>query len=859
MSGTEPAAPEAVPRVGLIRSANVAPVPPRTPLLPVAAAATGGILLVRYADPQLALLAMGVAAALIALLLRWHVPAAVLYLWTATFFLAASWYQLRRQPPADDIGQIAKPDGTTVRVRGVILTDPIVRARPDDGLRSWRNRQRTTTTLETRAVWHGDRWVEAQGRIRVTIGGGTVKARVGDEVEAPGHLFTIDPPANPGEFDFRQQAEDQGIRAWLYVSGADRVTRRDSSTWSLSAALARLRLWGVQQLRTHLSAETEDVAAAMLLGDRSALQPGWIDKELTPTQFERYQRTGVFHVLAISGQHLVILCAAFWWVLRLCGLSRPRVAGLMIVLTLGYTLLTGANMPAVRAAAVLGAYCLGILLRRQSQPVNTLALAWLVVIIINPADLFDAGCQLSFLAVLVMYQVIRPWHAVWFPWHEHSRGDPLDPQVNLAALIEESRPLWQRVLLSIWRLLYWAVLGSLAIWLASALLIANQFHLVSPIAGFLSPFAVLFTSVALVCGLPFLLLSALGDAPARPLAWVMESSLDGCAWLVGWAERIPGGYWYTAGVPEWCLWVFYAGLLAVLLIPQTTRHWRTALAAGAVWVALSLLMPALTPKEDGLRCSFLAVDHGVCVVIETPDGRVLLYDAGSMTGPEVTTRQIAPFLWHRGITRIDELFLSHADLDHFNGVPALLERFDVARVSLTPSFREDSGPGVAVVARALDRYRVPWRILTRGDRLEAGPLEIKVLHPPTEGPAGDENERSMVLHLKYAGRSVLLTGDLEGKGLAQVTNTPISPVDVMLAPHHGSPASNTRHFADWARAGLVISSEERPFFSRPDPYKEFGGVIWRTFQEGAVIVRIDESGIRAETFRSAKRWRRSSN
>src|SRR5213595_3666592 len=115
---------------------------------------------------------------------------------------------------------------------------------------------------------------------------------------------------------------------------------------------------------------------------------------------------------------------------------------------------------------------------------------------------------------------------------------------------------------------------------------------------------------------------------------------------------------------------------------------------GVVWLMLGLVVVLWRPAPDGLRVTFLAVGHGGCTVLELPDGRTLLYDAGALAGPDVTRRQIAPFLWHQGIRRIDEVFLSHADLDHFNGLPSLLERFPVARVTLTPSFADKPIAGV---------------------------------------------------------------------------------------------------------------------------------------------------------------------
>src|SRR5262249_31186511 len=146
--------------------------------------------------------------------------------------------------------------------------------------------------------------------------------------------------------------------------------------------------------------------------------------------------------------------------------------------------------------------------------------------------------------------------------------------------------------------------------------------------------------------------------------------------------------------------------LALLPAPRSKR----CLVAIIVWVFVGLAVSYRPRTSDELRVTFLAVGHGGCVVMETPDGRVLLYDARTTTGPDAVRRVIAPYLWHRGIQRIDEVFLSHADLDHFNGLPELLKRFDVSRVTHTPSFPDKSTPGVAAVLAALDRRGVLRRV-----------------------------------------------------------------------------------------------------------------------------------------------------
>src|SRR5207247_7169595 len=139
------------------------------------------------------------------------------------------------------------------------------------------------------------------------------------------------------------------------------------------------------------------------------------------------------------------------------------------------------------------------------------------------------------------------------------------------------------------------------------------------------------------------------------------------------------------------------------------------------WLCIGLLAggarPGSRPASDELRCTMVAVGHGGCSVLEMPDGRTVLYDAGAMDGPDVTRRQIAPFLWSRGIRHIDEVILSHADLDHFNGLTGLLERFAVRQVTCTPSFANNAIEGVQVTLAALESHGVPMRAVRAGDVL----------------------------------------------------------------------------------------------------------------------------------------------
>jgi competence protein ComEC len=476
-------------------------------------------------------------------------------------------------------------------------------------------------------------------------------------------------------------------------------------------------------------------------------------------------------------------------------------------------------------------------LRRLSLPANALALAWLAVIAIRPTDIATPGCQLSFLAVVILTWGVGRWF--------RPSQDPLE------RLIEQSRSYLEKLVRWLGKRILVSYLIMTILWLASAPLVAARYHLVSFVALLIGPPVMALGSLALISGFLLLTTNLIWSPLDVPFAWTTQKCLGACESLVGWAERIPGGHWYVAGMPDWWLWGFYIGLLSSLLIEPLRRYWPKLALAALAWLAVGLA--ADWRSHVGLRCTFLAVGHGGCTVLETSDGRVLLYDAGALGGPDVTRRQIAPFLWSRGIRRIDEVLLSHADLDHFNGLPSLLERFAVKQVTCTPTFASKSEKGVSVTLEALRGHHVPVRIVQSGDRLIAGDVVMEVMHPPQIGPEGNENARSLVLLIRHEGHTILLTGDLEGPGLQRVLQLTAPKVDVLMAPHHGSRASNNPQLARWAKAKLAVACQGPPRRVAADPYSSLGAIFWGTWPEGAVIIESLAGSLTAETFVSKRK------
>ena len=452
------------------------------------------------------------------------------------------------------------------------------------------------------------------------------------------------------------------------------------------------------------------IASALLLGRR---------EEVDPDVNDAFARTGTTHLLAISGQHLQVLAprrpSSCWPRL---GLGRKLSRGVVIAQTVGYAALVGFMPSVVRSAAMAVGIGLADLRDRCTRSGNLLAFAALVTLAWNPADLFDVGGQLSFLGVAGLVWG-APRRSCWF-WR------PIEAARSPGACAT-SRAVWRGGVRWLIRFLASALYLSAVVWCLTLPLVALRFHIVSPIGILLNVPLVPMTSIALIAsGLTMLLVSTSrrrsprgrlssatgctpGDRVARPL---------GCrSAVVGTHDSSPGP------LPEWTIG-FYALLAAVgLAAGAGVVGRRTAWAIVGAWSVVGLLLAIQpTPGPERLEADVLAVGHGLAVAIRSPDGGVSLYDCGKMGRPRVGRRLIAPALWSRGVRRVDRVFLSHADADHFNGLPDLLDRFRIGEVLIPAGFGGRTNPEASRLLRLLARSGRPGPIA--GQRGSAGHSEV---------------------------------------------------------------------------------------------------------------------------------------
>jgi competence protein ComEC len=202
--------------------------------------------------------------------------------------------------------------------------------------------------------------------------------------------------------------------------------------------------------------------------------------------------------------------------------------------------------------------------------------------------------------------------------------------------------------------------------------------------------------------------------------------------------------------------------------------------------------------------------------------------------------------------------LSHADIDHYNAMPGLIERFPIGAVYISPMMFDPIATGGELTAPnylrdVLQESGVPLREIWMGDRLRTDDqnVTIEVLHPPREGVLGRDNANSLLLAVEYAGKRILLPGDLESPGIEMVMADPPTDCHILLAPHHGSALSDPPGFAAWSTPEWVVMSGERPdrTMLTHDTYKRAGASVRHTAMSGAVSCVISRVGARINEFR----------
>ena len=547
-------------------------------------------------------------------------------------------------------------------------------------------------------------------------------------------------------------------------------------------------------LRQHLRPDQFRLAAAVLLGDRFRLQP---------EELGQFAKGGIIHLIAISGLHVGILAAGLFLPLRWISRHRVLLAYLGLCVIWFYAVIVNLRPPVVRASILVSVTVLSKMYYRENHQIYSLSVAGLLILICNPSTLFSVGTQLSFIAVATLITAQRFWT---FQLSKPAKLLLRKHGVPLKLYIYGGQALRS------------TMLATAAVVVVALPVTASNFHLVSITGIVLNTILSVPVVVAILSG--FLLCLFGSITILGVLIGACANRAFACLWICNewFVENLSLVVWLAGPTTVWTVSCYLILSMATGVIP-TAKPFRAKLK----WLLLVWILgsTALWPHRIGgrtkvgdLRLQFINVEHGTAVLMELPNGGIWLYDAGSLTDHQFAGREIADVLWSRGHSRIDGIFVSHADLDHFNAIPFLLERFGSARVMLSEPMHHKlfggllnrRGPAEAFLADQLLEYVESIDSLKEGNLVQVGLGQFQILGPQAGVQYESDNDASLVLLLKCQGISVLLPGDIEAQGIAQVMQFPLNPCDVVMLPHHGSIHSNPDQFSHWSQPRYAVAS-----------------------------------------------------
>ena len=814
------------------------PRPGRQPLLLVLVAVCCGAVVDRYLlSLSVTVWAIGCVVALAIWFCLWfwfRGRFAAVFVLLAAALLMGAWHHAHWQIfPSNDIGFFARAEKQPACVEAIVDSSVQIFEATEDPMQIIPQTDRSVVDLRVVGIRDADRWVEATGKARLSVAGHLLGVKAGDRIRVVGQLQRPSVPKNPGQRDAAVYHRTERRLAMFYAGSPDSVTvLGTASEYGGAGWFGRLRAEGNRLFAEHLAPRSAGLASAMLLGSRSELDP-----ELKSAFIE----TGTMHLLAISGLHVGLLAWFLFFTFQIFRVSPEKSAILVAVIILFYAMLTDVRPPVIRATILVWVFCFSQLLKRDVPAFNSLAAAGLIVMIINPTSLFQVGAQLSFLAVATILWFAPTWDRVI------SKRLAIGPYAQNDQVSCNGFWFWLN------RSIRYCVFISLNIWLITLPLTMARFHLISPLGPLMNVVLWIPVMIALVSGFLFLFVSVLCPPLAFLFAGVLNQSFHLIDWIVSHAAMLPGSHYWVTGPSTWWLVGFYFLLGIGLFLPQRLRALRWPSFAPAAWVGVGLLIAVTVGTPTELRATFIAVGHGSSTLIQTPSGKNILCDCGCFASGRYGAETIAGVLWERGVRRLDSVFLSHADADHYNALPGLLKRFKVETIYVPPQmfFEETDKKMLAELHRSIEQAGVTIREIQAGDRLRLDEdCSIEVLHPTKRYTRASDNAGSMVLLVEHADRRMLLPGDLQGAGMNAILADASIDCDVLLVPHHGSRMSKPVELARWCRPEYAIVSCGNRGAHREtiDAYERQGAEIYQTNRDGAVEVALGKDCVTVASF-----------
>lgn len=770
----------------------------------------------------------------------------------------------------NDVTRWLKDEPALVRLSGVVATAPRIVEPDSETPRAYPTPPRTRFLLNTDEIEDVSGPVSASGRIAVTVKEPVLRVAVGSRVTITGWLHAFQSPQNPGAYDWNAHFARQGIHAALSTDHAAAVTLLDGSSESLTGRwidAARARLLGYL-VNTAFPDDDENagVIAAMVLARRSVV---------SDALNEAFLRTGCVHFLAASGMNVAWLALVGWGISRVIGLHYRRAAPLVAAMIATFVLLAEPQPSILRAGIVGVLACLAIYFRGRYHPTNSLALSAIILLLINPMDLYGPGFQLTFVATIGLFHVFPPFSnamarmislrlrrpAIGRLFVVESPGTTLAPSHPAERdRLESVLPPWCYRLA---RLSAQALSLALAEWIITTPLACYHFNTLAPwgaLCTFLIAPLAMITSwlgfLMLLAGLLFPTLGRLFGMALAPLTRLMLA-------LVAALARLPGSL-LDGRSPSavWTLAVY--GVILLWLRPSRggRRNWRIALpAATLALIAWWFVAPMVVRHRGGaLRIWMLAVGDGTGTVIELPNGKTLIFDFGTRSGFDASI-VARDFFRYRGITSIDAAFVTHSNFDHYGAIVPIARHTPIRELIVNDQFVSfaQQNSGAARFLKSMEGLGIPVRVSSGDARFNFDAnVAMYSVWPPAASAISipTDNDASTVLRIEYLGQSVLLTGDIAEIAETSLMSRNAATTDrsqlnanVLALPHHGSVVGSTRAFIEAVDPQYVVRSSGQGRATTMNGIASIVGTArtyFNTADDGGIVITIDAGQLRVD-------------
>lgn len=768
-----------------------------------------------------ALVVLSAALAIAALVLtRLSLPRFRVFAVVAIFLAATAIGVWRHQAtlviPDHHIMYAAGTERVLTRVAGTVVSAPAVRSPirynpylPVDPP------PRTSFVLNARELRSGDRVIPVTGLVQVRCDNLGEYVKLGNGIVVTGWLYRPTAPRNPEQPDWAALQRRNGIYAAMMCDGPEFVTVESLGSGDWLSWQRRLRAAGRSLLLEPHASLGDDAAAslleAILLGQRSAV---------SATMDDAFARTGIVHVLSVSGFHIGVLAGTCWLFARYVLRRGNRVSLItMLGCVMLYALLAEPTAPVLRSMLMTLCVTCALFMRRPAALFNSVCFAAICALLIRPNDAFSAGFQLSFSQVLALIFVVPPLYL-------RLTGQSSVPTDTAIARDVHTRTALARRLA--WRWAVGAAVVAVISWLIAAPLVAYHFQMIAPWAMLQSMFLTPLFTIEIVLGIVTMVLSAVLPMFAPALQSFLHATAGVLLMLVSWMASWPATRISVAPQSPAIVFIAYSLLLVLIGIAQRRpsnsadghpkkRHWAAfALICVAPLCVAWWDWPRFARTEQ-TTITIMSVGNGSAALAEFAGGPTAVLDLGASSNMDVGAAALR-ILKAKGRQRVDAALISHDDLDHFSGIPALLATMSIEKVYFNRQFRAaalQEWPARDLLER-LAAHRVPIEEIAAPSSLSLANTTIDVLWPRGDRPVDDfGNDSSLVLMMHVGERRVLFTGDVEREaqaGLLALHDAARIDLhcDVLVAPHHGAIVGHTTElFYRAASPGVVVVSTAR--------------------------------------------------